>query len=129
MRVYNFSPGPSTLPLAALETCQKEFLDYDGTGMSIIESSHRGKAFSQVLAETKSLLHELMEIPENYHILFLGGGASLQFAMVPMNFIPQNGSADYIVTGSWAKKALKEATIIASVISRRVAPSCRALTI
>ncbi|MBN2354837.1 3-phosphoserine/phosphohydroxythreonine transaminase [candidate division KSB1 bacterium] len=113
-RIYNFNPGPSTLPLSALQKCQSELLDYKGTGMSIIETSHRAKEFEAVLTDTQALLKELFAIPENYKILFLGGGASLQFAMIPMNFIPRGGSADYIVTGAWAQKALKEAGIIAA---------------
>ncbi len=112
-RVYNFSPGPCTLPLPALEKAQGEFLDFHGSGMSIIESSHRGAEFKAVHADTKTLMREVMGIPENYHILFLGGGASLQFTMVPQNFIPAGGSADYINTGTWAKKAIKEANLVA----------------
>ncbi len=112
-RIYNFNPGPSTLPLPALEKCQTEFLDYKGTGMSIVEISHRSKDFEAVLADTKALLKELFFIPDNFKIIFLGGGASLQFAMLPMNFIPTGGSADYIITGEWAQRALKEANIIA----------------
>ncbi|HNW58199.1 MAG TPA: 3-phosphoserine/phosphohydroxythreonine transaminase [bacterium] len=112
-RVYNFNPGPSTLPLSALEKAQAEFTDYKGTGMSVLEMSHRSKDFEAILADTQSLLKEMIGIPDNYKILFLGGGASLQFAMLPMNFIPQGGSADYVVTGEWAKRAIKEANIIA----------------
>ena len=113
-RIFNFNAGPSTLPLSVLEKCQAEFLDYEGTGMSIIESPHRSPEFDAVINETQRLLRELMGIPDNYSILFLGGGASLQFGMLAMNFIPQGGSADYVVTGTWAKKAHKEATIIAN---------------
>jgi phosphoserine aminotransferase len=112
-RVYNFSPGPCTLPLPALEKAQAEFVDYNSTGMSIIESSHRGAEFKDVHAEAKALMRRVMGIPDNYHILFLGGGASLQFTMIPQNFIPAGGSADYINTGTWAKKAIKEANIVA----------------
>ncbi len=112
-RVYNFSPGPCTLPLPALEKAQAEFVDYNGTGMSIIESSHRGAEFKDVHAEAKALMRRVMGIPDNYHILFLGGGASLQFTMIPQNFIPAGGSADYINTGTWSKKAIKEASIVA----------------
>ncbi len=113
-RVHNFNPGPCTLPLSALETAQKEFLDYQGTGMSILETSHRTPEYDAVHKKAQSLLRELLGIPEDYHILFLGGGASTQFAMIPMNFIAAGGSADYVITGSWAKKAHKEATIIAN---------------
>ncbi|MBL7032940.1 MAG: 3-phosphoserine/phosphohydroxythreonine transaminase [Candidatus Delongbacteria bacterium] len=112
-RVYNFSPGPCTLPLPALEKAQAEFIDYHNTGMSIIESSHRGAEFKDVHVETKALLRQVLGIPEDYHILFLGGGASLQFTMIPQNFIPAGGSADYINTGTWSKKAIKEANIVA----------------
>ncbi len=112
-RIYNFNPGPSTLPLPALEKAQAEFTDYKGTGMSVLEISHRSKEFEAILADSKSLLKELLSIPDNYKIIFLGGGASLQFAMLAMNFIPAGGSADYVVTGEWAKRAIKEASIIA----------------
>jgi len=112
-RVYNFNPGPATLPLSALEKARNEFLDYLGTGMSIIESSHRGPEFDQAAKDCQALLKELLGIPEGYHVLFLGGGASTQFAMLAMNFIPKGGSADYINTGTWSTKAIKEAEIIA----------------
>lgn len=112
-RIYNFNPGPATLPLSALEKAKEEFLDYKGTGMSILETSHRSPEFEQVMADTQSLFKELLGIPDNYHILFLGGGASTQFAMIAMNFIPDGGSADYINTGTWSTKAIKEAEIIA----------------
>ncbi len=112
-RIFNFNPGPATLPLPALQTAMNEFLDYKNTGMSIIETSHRSPEFEHVMAETQSLFKELLKIPDGYHILFLGGGASLQFAMLAMNFIPEGGSADYINTGTWSTKAIKEAGIIA----------------
>lgn len=112
-RIYNFNPGPSTLPLSALEKAQAEFTDYKGSGMSVLEISHRSKDFEAILADTQNLLKELLGIPDNYKILFLGGGASLQFDMIPMNFIPVGGSADFVVTGEWAKRAIKEANIIA----------------
>lgn len=112
-RIYNFNPGPSTLPLSALEKAQAEFTDYKGSGMSVLEISHRSKDFEAILADTQNLLKELLGIPDNYKILFLGGGASLQFDMIPMNFIPAGGSADFVVTGEWAKRAIKEANIIA----------------
>jgi len=113
-RIFNFNPGPATLPLPALEKARDEFIDYMGTGMSILETSHRAPEFDQVLADTQSIVRNLLGIPDNYHIIFLGGGASLQFAMIPMNFIPDGGSADYINTGSWSVKAIKEAKIIAA---------------
>jgi phosphoserine aminotransferase len=108
-RVYNFNPGPATLPLQALERVRESVVEFGGLGMSILEISHRSKQFGAVLAETKALLTELLGIPAGYHILFLGGGASLQFAQVPMNLLGPDRSADYIVTGAWSKKALKEA--------------------
>ena len=107
MRVYNFAAGPSTLPLPVLEEAKKDFLDYQGTGMSITEMSHRSKAFMAVNAEANALLRELMHIPENYAVLFVQGGASQQFAAVPLNLL-QNGKADYILTGNFANKAYEE---------------------
>lgn len=109
-RVFNFNPGPAVLPLWALETAQKEFLDYKGTGMSIIESSHRAKEFEAVIAEAEALMRELWGIPENFKVLFCHGGASTQFFMVPMN-LAGNDVVDYVVTGQFAEKALEEAQI------------------
>lgn len=114
-RVFNFNAGPAGLPLAALERAQREFLDFEGTGMSIMEHSHRGKAYDAVHNEAISLLRELLDIPENYDVLFLQGGASQQFAMVPMNLLGEGKSADYIVTGSWSKKAYGEAQKVGKV--------------
>jgi phosphoserine aminotransferase len=111
-RVFNFNPGPATLPLAVLERVQAEFLDYAGTGMSIMESSHRAPEFDAVNNSAIALLKELMGIPDDYHVLCLQGGASLQFAMVPMNLLPSGTFGDYILTGSWSKKAIKEANIV-----------------
>jgi phosphoserine aminotransferase len=107
-RVFNFNPGPAALPLEVLQQAQAEILDYKGTGMSVMEISHRSKEFEAIVAETQNDLRDLMKIPADYKILFLQGGASLQFAMVPMNFRPAGASADYIVTGTWSKKAFKE---------------------
>lgn len=107
MRVYNFAAGPSTLPLPVLEQAQKELLDYQNTGMSIVEMSHRGKPFMAVNAEAQALLRELMNIPDDYAVLFVQGGASQQFAAVPLNLL-QNGKADYILTGNFASKAYEE---------------------
>ena len=107
MRVYNFAAGPSTLPLPVLEEAKKDLTDYLGTGMSIMEMSHRGKTFMAVNAEANALLRELMNIPEDYSILFVQGGASQQFAAVPLN-LAVNRKADYIVTGNFAKKAYEE---------------------
>ncbi len=107
-RVYNFSAGPAVLPEEVLKEAAAEMLDYKGTGMSVMEMSHRSKAFQQIIDEAEADLRELMGIPDNYKVLFLQGGASLQFAMIPMNFM-KHGTADYIVTGQWAKKAYQEA--------------------
>lgn len=110
-RSINFSAGPATLPLPALETAREEFLDFEGTGMSILEHSHRGKAYARVHEETKALFQELLQIPSNYRLLFMQGGASAQFALVPMNLLAGK-SADYVDTGTWAKKAYQEAQIV-----------------
>lgn len=110
MRVYNFSAGPSMLPLEVLEEAQKELLDFAGTGMSVTEISHRDKAFSSIVEEAEALLRELMHIPDNYCVLFVQGGASQQFAAVPLNLM-HSGKADYIVTGNFSKKAWQEGKI------------------
>ena len=107
-RVYNFSAGPSMLPEAVLKTAQAELLDYHGSGMSVMEMSHRSAAFDEIIKTAEQDLRDLMGIPDNYKVLFLQGGASQQFAAVPMNLM-KNGVADYIVTGQWAKKAYQEA--------------------
>ena len=107
MRVFNFAAGPSILPVPVLEQAQKELLDYQGTGMSIAEMSHRSKPFMAVNDEANSLLRELMNIPENYSVLFVQGGASQQFAAVPLNLL-EKGRADYILTGNFATKAYEE---------------------
>jgi phosphoserine aminotransferase len=107
-RVFNFNPGPAALPLEVLQQAQAEMLDYKGTGMSVMEISHRSKEFEAIVADAQNDLRDLLKIPANYKILFLQGGASLQFAMIPMNFRPAGASADYIVTGTWSKKAFKE---------------------
>jgi phosphoserine aminotransferase len=114
-RVYNFNPGPAALPLEVLQQAQAELLDYKGTGMSVMEISHRSKDFEAILAEAQADLRQLLQIPDNYKILFLQGGASLHFAMIPMNFLPSGASADYIVTGTWSKKAFKEAQKLGTV--------------
>ncbi len=108
-RVYNFSAGPATLPEEVLKEAADEMLDFQGTGMSVMEMSHRSKAFDKIIKDAEQDLRDLMGIPNNYKVLFLQGGAHLQFAMVPMNFM-KNGVADYIVTGNWAKRAWKEAS-------------------
>ena len=110
MRAYNFSAGPSTLPLSVLEEAQREFLDFAGTGMSVTEISHRNKAFETIVQEGESLLRELMHIPDDYAVLFVQGGASTQFAAVPLNLM-HRGKADYVVTGNFSKKAWQEGKI------------------
>ncbi|HHH14034.1 MAG TPA: 3-phosphoserine/phosphohydroxythreonine transaminase [Thiolapillus brandeum] len=107
-RVYNFSAGPAALPQAVLEQARDEMLDWHGTGMSVMEMSHRGKAFMRIAEEAEADLRELMEIPDDYKVLFLQGGASTQFAMVPLNLMGRTGKADYLNTGSWSKKAIAE---------------------
>lgn len=109
-RVYNFSAGPAVLPEEVLREAADEMLDYKGTGMSVMEMSHRSKAYEAIINEAEADLRELMNIPDNYKVLFLQGGASQQFAMIPMNLM-KNRVADYIVTGQWAKKAYQEACI------------------
>ena len=109
-RVYNFSAGPAMLPVEVLQEAAAEMLDYKGTGMGVMEMSHRSKAFQTIVDEAEADLRELMNIPDNYKVLFLQGGAHQQFAMVPMNLM-KNKVGDYIITGQWAKKAWKEAAI------------------
>ncbi len=113
-RVYNFSAGPAVLPEEVLREAAAEMLDYNGTGMSVMEMSHRSKAFEQIITDAETTLRDLMNIPDNYKVLFLQGGASQQFAMVPMNLM-KNRVADYIITGQWAKKAAEEAKIYGKV--------------
>ena len=108
-RVYNFAAGPAVLPEEVLKEAASEMLDYKNTGMSVMEMSHRSKAFEQIIQEAEQDLRDLMNIPDNYKVLFLQGGASTQFAMIPMNLM-KNKVADYIITGQWAKKAAAEAT-------------------
>ena len=108
-RIFNFSAGPAVLPVPVLEEAQRDMLSLPGVGMSVMEISHRSKTFDEIIGNAERGIRELLNIPDDYHLLFLQGGASLQFSMVPMNFLPEGGSADYIITGSWGKKALKEA--------------------
>ena len=108
-RIYNFSAGPAVLPVPVLEEAQRNMLSLPGVGMSVMEISHRSQAFAEIIGSAEAGLRELLGIPDNYHVLFLQGGASLQFSMLPLNFMPAGGSADYILTGSWGKKAIKEA--------------------
>lgn len=109
-RVYNFSAGPAVLPEEVLKEAAAEMLDYKGTGMSVMEMSHRSKAFEEIITEAEQDIRDLMNIPDNYKVLFLQGGASQQFAMIPMNLM-KNKVADYIITGQWAKKAYQEAKL------------------
>ena len=108
-RVYNFSAGPSMLPLEVLENVQKDLLNYKGTGESVMEMSHRSAEFKAIIEDAEADLRKLMNIPDNYKVLFLQGGGTLQFSMIPLNLLRKSKKADYIVTGQWAKKAYKEA--------------------
>src|SRR4051812_15638645 len=114
-RIFNFSAGPAVMPVPVLEEAQRDMLSLPGVGMSVMEISHRSKTFDEIINRAESGLRELLGIPSNYHILLLQGGASLQFSMVPMNFLLREGSADYVLTGSWGKKALKEAKKVGGV--------------
>ena len=114
-RIYNFSAGPATLPYEVLTQAAKDIVNFNDTGIGLIEMSHRSKDFMAVAAETETLLRELMEIPDNYKVLFLQGGASTQFAMVPMNLLSIGQTATYLNTGTWAKKAIKEAKLFGDV--------------
>src|SRR5215831_6249628 len=114
-RVFNFAAGPAVLPEPVLAQAQKDLMALPGVGMSILEISHRSKTFQNVIQECEADIRKLAKRPANYHVLFLHGGASLQFSMVPMNILPAGGKADYIVTGSWGKKAVKEAQKVGTV--------------
>ena len=114
-RKKNFFAGPSVLPVEVLQEMHDQILDYQGAGLSIIEASHRGGTFEQMYRECLSLLRELMEIPQNYHVFFLGGGATLQFTMIPMNFLRPGTVADYIKSGTWANKATSDAKKLGEV--------------
>ena len=108
-RVYNFSAGPSMLPVEVLEKVQKDLLNYEGSGQSVMEMSHRSKEFKKIIEDAEADLRELMNIPDNYKVMFLQGGGTLQFAMVPLNLLRKSRNAYYVITGTWAKKAYKEA--------------------
>ncbi len=108
-RIYNFNPGPAALPLPVLEEAQKDLLNYKGEGISVLEMSHRSKTFDGIIKDAERLLKEIMEIPDNYKVLFMQGGATLQFAAVPLNLIGDGQFAEYVNTGSWSKKAIQEA--------------------
>nr|MBV6629934.1 3-phosphoserine/phosphohydroxythreonine transaminase [Oceanococcus sp. HetDA_MAG_MS8] len=107
--IYNFSAGPAMLPAAVLKEVQEELLDWQGSHMSVMEMSHRGKQFMSIAEQAEADLRSLLKVPDNYKVLFLQGGATGQFSAIPMNLMPEGGSADYVVTGSWGKKAIKEA--------------------
>ena len=115
-RIYNFSAGPAVLPEEVLREAAEEMMDYKGSGMSVMEMSHRSKVYDTIIKEAEADLRELMNIPDNYRVLFLQGGASQQFAMIPMNLM-KNKKAAYIVTGQWAKKAWKEAQIYGDAVA------------
>src|SRR4051794_3419155 len=108
-RLYNFSAGPAILPVPVLEQAQRDLVALPGVGMSVLEISHRSRTFEEILARAESDIRALADIPSNYRVLFLQGGASLQFSMVPMNLLPSGATADYLITGVWASKALDEA--------------------
>ena len=114
-RTFNFSAGPAMMPEAVLEEIRDEMLNYRGSGMCVMEMSHRSAVFQQIIDEAEQDLRELMNIPDNYKVLFIQGGATLQFAMVPMNLM-KNGNAVYIETGAWSKKAISEAKKYGEVI-------------
>lgn len=108
-RVFNFNPGPATLPFEVIRQASQAVLEYDGQGMSLIEMSHRSKQYDKINAEAEADMKKIMGLGDDYRVLFMGGGASLQFSMVPMNFLRQGQTADYVNTGAWASKAIKEA--------------------
>ena len=114
-RKYNFAAGPSTIPLEVLEQLQEEIVDYHGLGFSLIETSHRGKEYDQVHNNAINLVRELLQIPDNFKILFLGGGATLQFSLIPLNFMGQGNSCDFTITGTWSKKAYLDAIKVGNV--------------
>jgi len=114
-RIYNFSAGPAILPEDVLKEAQEDMLSYKGSGMSVMEMSHRGKIYDSIFKGAETDLRKLLDINDNYAVLFLQGGATLQFSMVPLNLIPPKNKADYIITGSWAKKAMKEAKRVGTV--------------
>ncbi len=114
-RIYNFNAGPATLPFEALEIVQQELLDYRGTGMSVMELSHRSPEYDDINDTCIALFREILGLDESYHVVFMGGGASTQFALIPMNFLGEGKTAAYVNTGAWSKKAIKEAKAIGNV--------------
>src|ERR1700674_2132793 len=111
-RIHNFAAGPAVMPVPVLEEIQRDLLALPGVGMSILEISHRSKTFESILAQADADIRVLASVPGNYRVLFLQGGASLQFSMVPMNLLDENRTADYLLTGVWAQKAVKEAKVV-----------------
>jgi phosphoserine aminotransferase len=134
-RVFNFSAGPCTLPVEVLEAAKEDLLNYKGTGMSVMEMSHRSKPFEKILADTEADLRSLLEIPESYKVLFLQGGATQQFSMIPMSFLPSGSTAEYIVTGAWGEKAVEAANMVGNTKvvfdgkadNYRIAPNFRSI--
>ncbi len=114
-RVYNFSAGPSQLPEPVLKQAADEMLDWNGTGQSVMEMSHRSKAYESIIKKTEDLLREVMKVPEDYHVLFLQGGGSLQFHMIPLNFLTKTKKADYVQTGNWSVKSVEEAVKLGDI--------------
>lgn len=117
MRVYNFCAGPSTLPEQALIKVQKELLSYNGCGMSVMELSHRGAQYDEIHHQAEAMLRQLLNVPDDYYVLFLQGGASMQFEAIPMNLLGKNNKADYILTGNWAEKSYKEAKKYGDIVA------------
>ena len=116
-RVYNFSAGPSMLPVSVLESAAADMLNYQGSGMSVMEMSHRTPVYEKIIGDAEALLRQVMEIPDNYKVLFLQGGASTQFAAVPLNFLTKSGKADYILSGQFSTKAYKEAQKYGDIVA------------
>ena len=114
-RIFNFNPGPSAIPVAVLNQIQEELLNYKSTGMSILETSHRSPEYERINDSATALFKEFMGIGDDFHVLFVGGGASTQFDHIPLNFLPVGGTAAYVDTGTWASKAIKEAEKIGNV--------------
>ncbi len=116
-RVFNFNAGPAALPLSVLEKAQKDFLNYQGEGLSVMEMSHRSKTFDSIIKDAERLMKEVMGIPDGYKVLFFQGGATLQFAAIPLNLLPDGASADYVNTGAWSKKAIAEAQKLGKTVN------------
>ena len=124
-RIFNFSAGPCTLPLEVVQQAADELPNYQGNGASLIEMSHRSKQVVSVFEEATSLVREVMAVPDDMHVLFIGGGATFQFGMIPMNLLPAGKTADYIHSGAWSKKCLCSCTFVAShLLSVRIGSCC-----